>query len=135
MSKSKFKNTRILDVGMGQGPWGAAFVRAGAQYYVGMDPDVCPPIHAKTRTSSSAAGKGSIRQCMKAYNKTSAADPIVEKCAGANDKYQSFDVTGVEMMKSYAGRLALLPGTFESLYDQLRTITFDYVLIQTVTEH
>merc|ERR1719221_1468433 len=70
---------------------------------------------------------------MKAYNKESMHDPLVEECTGGADKYKPFDVTGVEMMKSYQGRLALLPGTFESLYDQLRIITFDSVLVKGVT--
>ena len=38
-------------------------------------------------------------------------------------------------MQAYPGRLALLPGTFETLNPQLSRIVFDYAMLITVTEH
>jgi hypothetical protein len=127
---------RVLDVGMGQGPWGAAMLSTvDLEYYVGLDPDVCPPIQARTRDSS-VKRKGSYRQCLKAYNLTSETeDPErMEACVGKN-KYHFFELTGMQMMAAYPNRLALLPGTFETLSDQLQSMVFDIILLNTVTEH
>jgi hypothetical protein len=130
----KLEGKRLLDVGMGQGPWGAALIDQGLQYYVGLDPDVCPPVHARTRDPTFPR-KGSELQCMKAYNVTDSNDPKVQECTGGEKKYRPFDVTGLEMMAAHPGKLALLPGTFETLHAQLKTIHFDAILLKTVTEH
>jgi hypothetical protein len=130
------KGKRVLDVGMGQGPWGAAMLAvAELEYYVGLDPDVCPPIHAKTRDTS-VPRMGSQRQCILAYNLTQDdPDPVqMEACIGKN-KYHSFQLTGLQMMAAYPNQLALLPGTFETLSDKLQSMVFDVILLNTVTEH
>ena len=129
-----FEGKRILDVGMGQGPIGAALMNvSNIIYYVGMDPAVCPPIRARTRDKTVSRG-GSKSQCMKAYNAEDETDPNVVKCVGA-DKYKDFPITGAEMMALYPDRLALLPGTFENLHEKLVNVKFDIVTLNTVTEH
>ena len=141
-----FANKRILDIGMGQGPWGAALVHAGIHYYVGIDPAVCPPVAAETRDPRFPR-RGALRQCYKAYpNATSRDDPSIVSCTGGTAKYRTFDVTGVEMMQAFRGQLLLLPGTFESLATKttssssstgvpLSRISFDYIMLNMVTEH
>jgi hypothetical protein len=141
-SKGGGRRRRVLDVGMGQGPWGAAMLGSpelDLEYYVGLDPDVCPPIHARTRDTK-VPRKGSERQCAKGYNLKSypnltlAEEGIMLACTGEN-KYHSFEMTGLEMMAAYPDRLALLPGTFETLINQLQLMVFDIIILNTVTEH
>mmetsp|Transcript_13011 Transcript_13011/g.50869 ORF Transcript_13011/g.50869 Transcript_13011/m.50869 type:complete len:441 (+) Transcript_13011:142-1464(+) len=130
----EFAGKRILDVGMGQGPIGAALLNvSNIIYYVGMDPAVCPPIRARTRDKTVPRG-GSTLQCMRAYKAEKETDPSVVKCVGAN-KYKDFRVTGAEMMALYRDRLALLPMTFENLHEKLVSVKFDIVMLNTVTEH
>jgi hypothetical protein len=140
----RLQGQRLLDVGMGQGPYGAAMMasQANLQYYVGLDPDVCPPVHARTRDIT-FPHRGSDLQCMKAlYNSTTTSinddvlnDPKYIECNGGEKKYRPYPITGLEMMAAYPGQLALLPGTFETLHTQLKSIVFDAVLLRTVTEH
>ena len=131
---ARFAGKRVLDVGMGQGPWGAALLGKSStmQYYIGLDPAVCPPTRAMTRDPNVPSG-GKLLQCAKAYPRPDNLNNLVE-CLGKN-KYHSFPVTGIEMMQAYPGKLALLPGTFETLNPQLSRIVFDYAMLNTVTEH
>ena len=132
---ARFAGKRVLDVGMGQGPWGAALLGKSPtmQYYIGLDPAVCPPSHARTRDPNIPRG-GKMLQCIKAYGTHDIMDPRIVECIGKN-KYHSFPITGIQMMQAYPGRLALLPGTFETLNPQLSRIVFDYAMLITVTEH
>lgn len=128
---------RLLDLGMGQGPWGAAMLsnpKLNLEYYVGLDPAVCPPIHARTRDMK-VKRKGKQLQCQKAYGTTNTTDPRVLSCTGGLAKYHPFPVNGLEMMAAYPGQVALLPGTFETLHSKLSKVVFDAVLVKTVTEH
>ena len=134
---SNVAGRRVLDVGMGQGPWGAAMLgnpSLNLKYYVGLDPAVCPPIHARTRDMK-IKRKGKQVQCLKAYGTTDLTDPRVLECTGGDAKYHPFPVNGLQMMAAYPGQVALLPGTFETLHSKLSKVVFDAVMLKTVTEH
>jgi hypothetical protein len=92
----RLQGKRLLDVGTGQGPYGAAMMAspvANLQYYVGLDPDVCPPVHARTRIRDiTFPHRGSDLQCLKAYNLTIdddlyLHDPRYIECNGGEKKY------------------------------------------------
>lgn len=105
---AQFKGNHVLDVGMGQGPWGVAALTSGNWLkYTGMDPAICINQFAKTRdhavghTSSRASCKAHLQSpACQGKDKGSCEEYV--KCASLLDsKYKPFPFTGLQMMQAF----------------------------------
>lgn len=124
--KKKFiKNKRVLDIGMGQGPYGVVALTSGVKEYTGVDPALCINVKAQTRNKKLESRTGGNKSCTS------------EKCMLLNNRYGPFPFTGIEMMQAFPGRMALVPGTFPTTEhtDVIVPGAYDVVTMTTVTEH
>jgi len=128
------KARRLLDVGMGQGPFGVVALENGFKQYTGVDPALCINKNARTRNRK-------ISHTMKRAQcdaKKHVAPAEYAACSRLlNEKYMNFPFTGIEMMQGYGGHLQLIPGTFETVADSgfLKVGGYDLATLFTVTEH
>jgi hypothetical protein len=161
----KGKRVLDIGMGAGGPWYGAALLAGGVTYYVGTEPNSCPtrptptrnPHYPKRPTEWQCRKECNLTTTKRTTTSTSTStttsslhseeDEIddniaqyLEQCTGGSKMYRNFPLTGLQMMAAYPGYMALLPGTLETLSSSsssyhLSSITFDYILLKTVTEH
>ncbi len=104
--ESLYRGRRMLDIGMGGGPYSVAFIVGGAASYIGVDPKI---------------GTKSVRDLR------SHSEP-------GRPRYAAFPFTAVEIMQAFPA-IRLYPGLMEDYADELKSLEVNLITLSVVTEH